>query len=245
MAFVIAELIGAGLAHPDIATIAGPFTDWTKVPVLDGETIGLAEGPTVTQDASVLAPVCAPFRAEGGMRLLVGNLGRAIIKTSAIPDDRHSITAPVRIFHDQDAVIAAFKAGELDCDVVVAVRFQGPRANGMPELHKLTPTLGLLQDRGHRVALITDGRMSGASGKVPAAIHMIPEAHAGGPLSRLRDGDIVTVCAETGVISADADLAGRSPIPPPPSPDGLGRELFGLMRHASPDAEAGACSLLV
>ncbi|GGI80880.1 phosphogluconate dehydratase [Polymorphobacter multimanifer] len=245
MAFVISELVGAGLAHGDIATIAGPFSDWTKVPVMDGETLGWTEGPKATQDASVLAPVATPFAAEGGMRLLAGNLGRAIIKTSAIPDDRHSITAPVRIFHDQDSVIAAFKAGELDRDVIVAVRFQGPRANGMPELHKLTPTLGLLQDRGHRVALITDGRMSGASGKVPAAIHLIPEAHAAGPLSRLRDGDMVTVCADTGVISADADLASRPPAPPPPAPDGLGRELFRLMRHASTDAEAGACSLLV
>ncbi len=244
MAFVISELVGAGLAHGDIATIAGPFSDWTKVPVMDGETLGWTEGPKATQDASVLAPVATPFAAEGGMRLLAGNLGRAIIKTSAIPDDRHSITAPVRIFHDQDSVIAAFKAGELDRDVIVAVRFQGPRANGMPELHKLTPTLGLLQDRGLRVALITDGRMSGASGKVPAAIHLIPEAHAGGPLSRLRDGDVVTVCAQTGVIGTDADLESRSPAPPPPAPDGLGRELFGLMRHASPDAEAGACSLL-
>ncbi len=244
MAFVIAELIGAGLAHPDINTIAGPFTDWTKTPTLTGETLEWTQGPATTQNAAVLAPVQTPFSPEGGLRLLTGNLGRAIIKTSAIPDDRHTITAPVRVFTDQDAVLAAFKAGELNRDVIVAVRFQGPRANGMPELHKLTPTLGLLQDRGHRVALITDGRMSGASGKVPAAIHLTPEAHAGGPLAQLQDGDIITLCAHTGTLSTPADLARRTPAPPPPQPQGLGRELFTLMRHASPPAEAGACALL-
>ncbi|WP_439532999.1 phosphogluconate dehydratase [Polymorphobacter sp.] len=230
MGFIIAELLGAGLAHADIATIAGPFSDWA------------APGPS--RDPSVLAPVSAPFLAEGGLRLLTGNLGRAIIKTSAIPADRWVITAPAFVVDDQDAVLKAFKDGLLDRDVIVVVRFQGPRANGMPELHKLTPTLGLLQDRGHRVALVTDGRMSGASGKVPAAIHCVPEAHAEGPLSRLVDGDILHLDAHAGTLTTDADLASRRPATPPDQAMGLGRELFRLMRANSPDAEAGACSIL-
>jgi phosphogluconate dehydratase len=230
MGFIIAELLGAGLLHPDIATIAGPFSDWaTAAP---------------STDPSILAPAAKPFAAEGGLRLLTGNLGRAIIKTSAIPADRHVITAPAFVVEDQDAVIEAFKAGKLDRDVVVVVRFQGPRANGMPELHKLTPTLGLLQDRGHRVALLTDGRMSGASGKVPAAIHCCPEAHAGGPLACVQTGDLITIDADTGTLTTPADLSVRLPVAPPAQAMGLGRELFAPMRAASPDAEAGACSIL-
>jgi phosphogluconate dehydratase len=230
MGFIIHELVTAGLLHPDIATIAGPYSDWAT--------------PAPSADETILAPAAHPFAAEGGLRLLTGNLGRAIIKTSAIPEDCHIITAPAYVVEDQDAVIEAFKAGHLDRDVIVVVRFQGPRANGMPELHKLTPTLGLLQDRGHRVALVTDGRMSGASGKVPAAIHCYPEAHAQGPLAYLQTGDEITIDAHAGTLTTTADLTTRTPAPPHPQATGLGREIFALMRTASPDAEAGACSIL-
>jgi phosphogluconate dehydratase len=162
-----------------------------------------------------------------------------------VDPSRWTVEAPARVFSDQNAVLAAFKAGELDRDVVVVVRFQGPRANGMPELHKLTPALGVLQDRGFRVALVTDGRMSGASGKVPAAIHVCPEALGGGPLSRLRDGDVLRICARDGQLEAvGLDLAARSPAAPPPPPAGTGRELFALMRAACDDAEAGASAML-
>ena len=179
------------------------------------------------------------------MRLVEGNLGRAIFKTSAVDAERWTIEAPARCFSDQDEVLEAFKAGELDRDVVVVVRFQGPRANGMPELHKLTPALGVLQDRGHRVALVTDGRMSGASGKVPAAIHVSPEALAGGPLSRVRDGDMIRLCGHNGVLEArGVDLASRDPAPSPPPPSGTGRELFALMRTHCDHAESGASAML-
>ena len=178
------------------------------------------------------------------MKLLAGNLGRAVIKTSAVDPDRWVIEAPARVFCDQDDVLTAFKAGELDRDVVVIVRFQGPAANGMPELHKLTPALGVLQDRGFRVALVTDGRMSGASGKVPAAIHLYPEALHGGPIARVIDGDIVRVDAIAGEITVTADLASRDPASAPPMHSGLGRELFSLFQGASDDAERGASPIL-
>jgi phosphogluconate dehydratase len=181
------------------------------------------------------------------MRLLRGNLGRAVIKTSAVEPERWTIEAPARVFSDQDEVLAAFKAGELDRDVIVVVRFQGPRANGMPELHKLTPSLGVLQDRGFRVALVTDGRMSGASGKVPAAIHVTPEALGGGPLARLRDGDLVRLSAERGELSALVDAAGwesREDAAIPPPPLGTGRELFAMMRFGADGAERGASAML-
>jgi phosphogluconate dehydratase len=174
-----------------------------------------------------------------------GNLGRATLKTSAVDPSRWTIEAPARVFSDQNEVLRAFSAGELNGDVVVVVRFQGPRANGMPELHKLTPTLGVLQDRGQRVALVTDGRMSGASGKVPAAIHVSPEALGGGPLSRLRDGDVVRLSAEDGMLEAvGVDLAARDPAAAPPPPAGTGRELFALMRFGADDAERGASAML-
>jgi phosphogluconate dehydratase len=181
------------------------------------------------------------------MRLLEGNLGRGIIKTSAVDPARWVIEAPAKVFDDQDAVITAFKAGELDHDVVVVVRFQGPRANGMPELHKLTPSLGVLQDRGYNVALVTDGRMSGASGKVPAAIHLWPEACDGGPLARIMDGDVVRVDAVAGTISVGVDTTeweGRPTATQPAQPMGTGRELFALMRASSDNAEAGASAML-
>ena len=245
MAFVIAELLGAGLAHGDIATIGNGFADWTTEPVKAADAVVWAPGPAASRDPSVLSPVATPFGADGGMRLVAGNLGRAIFKTSAVDPERWTIEAPARVFNDQNDVLTAFKAGELDRDVIVVVRFQGPRANGMPELHKLTPSLGVLQDRGFKVALVTDGRMSGASGKVPAAIHVSPEAMAGGPLARLQDGDIVRLCAVTGNLTTSADLSGRTDALTPAQPEGTGRELFAILRAHSDDAERGASAMLV
>jgi phosphogluconate dehydratase len=179
------------------------------------------------------------------MRLVTGNLGRAIFKTSAVTEERWTIEAPARVFSDQDQVLSAFQAGELDRDVVVVVRFQGPKANGMPELHKLTPALGVLQDRGFRVALVTDGRMSGASGKVPAAIHCCPEALSSGPLARIRDGDLARLCAKRGLLEvAEVDLGGRDSAVPPADPVGTGRELFAFMRNGADNAERGASAML-
>src|SRR6185369_16831430 len=170
-----------------------------------------------------------------------GNLGRAVFKTSAVDEERWLVEAPARCFSDQNEVLEAFKAGELDHDCAVVVRFQGPRAYGMPELHKLTPTLGVLQDRGYKVVLVTDGRMSGASGKVPAAIHVSPEALPDGPLARVRDGDVIRVDARNGRLEAvGVDLASRPPANSPPPPAGTGRELFALRRNHGDEAEAGA-----
>ena len=244
MAYVTKELLGAGLAHGDIVTIGDGLADWTREPVAAGDTIAWPASIGASRDASVLAPVAQSFRPDGGMRLVTGNLGRGIVKTSAVDAERWTIEAPARVFCDQNQVLDAFKAGELDRDVVVVVRFQGPRANGMPELHKLTPALGVLQDRGHRIALVTDGRMSGASGKVPAAIHVSPEAANDGPLARLHDGDMVRLCAQTGELRTSADLSGRAAAAPPPQPTGTGRELFALMRMHSDSAEHGASAML-
>jgi phosphogluconate dehydratase len=181
------------------------------------------------------------------MRLVKGNLGRATFKTSAVDPTRWTIEAPARIFSTQDAVLEAFKANALNRDLVVVVRFQGPRANGMPELHKLSPSLGVLQDRGFRIALVTDGRMSGASGKVPSAIHVTPEALGGGPLAKLRDGDIVRLCANRGELTAlvdDGEWDTRDDAPAPPPAFGTGRELFALMRHGADAAERGSSAIL-
>jgi phosphogluconate dehydratase len=192
----------------------------------------------------MLRPGSAPFTADGGMRLVQGNLGRATFKTSAVDPSRYTIEAPARVFDTQEAVQEAFKAGELDRDVVVVVRFQGPRANGMPELHKLTPPLGVLQDRGFKVALVTDGRMSGASGKVPAAIHVTPEALGGGPLALLRDGDIIRLCASRGSLEVLTDISSRDPAFHPPAGEGMGRELFAMMRLGADSAEKGGSAML-
>jgi phosphogluconate dehydratase len=181
------------------------------------------------------------------MRILQGNLGRACIKVSAVERERWVVEAPARVFDDQGQVLDAFKAGELEQDVVVVVRYQGPRANGMPELHKLTPPLGVLQNRGFRVALVTDGRMSGASGKVPCAIHCSPEALGGGPLGRVRDGDVIRVDAESGTLNAlvpDEVWLARDFAKAPPEAEGMGRELFGLFRGAADEAELGASAVL-
>ncbi|MBX9795643.1 phosphogluconate dehydratase [Sphingomonas sp.] len=247
LGFVIRELLGAGLLHRDLLTVSGDdLSAYAQKPVLADDRLAWAD-PGASGDETIVRPAGNPFSPEGGFRILTGNLGRACIKVSAVERDRWVIEAPARVFEDQAQVQAAFKAGELDRDVVVVVRFQGPRANGMPELHKLTPPLGVLQNRGHRVALVTDGRMSGASGKVPCAIHASPEALGGGPLARLRDGDVVRVDAESGVLEAlvdSADWAARTPVEAPASPDGCGRELFALFRQHANEAELGGSPLL-
>lgn len=218
--------------------------DWVGNPELHGDEL-VWKPAEESADTDMLRPASDPFQADGGVRLVSGNLGRAIFKTSAVDQERWLIEATARCFSDQQEVLEAFKAGELDRDVAVIVRFQGPRANGMPELHKLTPTLGVLQDRGYKVALITDGRMSGASGKVPAAIHVSPEALPDGPLARVRDGDPIRLDAAGGTLEAvGIDLALRPPANSPPPPVGTGRELFALMRLYADHAESGASAML-
>ena len=245
MGYVIRELLDAGLAHADVLTVSeGGMADYALEPHLDGSELAWRALPEVSGDDTMLRPVTAPFLADGGMRLVSGNLGRATFKTSAVDAERWTIEAPCRVFETQEAVSQAFAAGELDRDVIVVVRFQGPRANGMPELHKLTPPLGVLQDRGYRVALVTDGRMSGASGKVPAAIHVTPEALGGGPLACLRDDDVVRLCAVDGTLSTSADLASREPAAQPPQPMGMGRELFAMFRINAGGAEQGGSAML-
>ena len=244
MGYVIGELLEAGLAHRDVLTVSdGDLSNYAREAGLDGEKLAWRNtGPS--GDKAMLRPAADPFQPDGGMRLVQGNLGRACFKSSAIEKERWTIEAPCRVFETQKQVAEAFKAGELDRDVVVVVRFQGPRANGMPELHKLTPPLGVLQDRGYRVALVTDGRMSGASGKVPAAIHCTPEALGGGPLAKLRDGDLVRVCAATGELSTTADLDSREPAPEPAPDLGTGRELFAMFRNFADGAEQGGSAML-
>ena len=245
MAFVTYTLSSAGLIHMDRPTAGADSADaWIGSPELHGDEL-IWKPAEESADIDMLRPVSEPFRPDGGMKLVQGNLGRAVFKTSAVDEERWSIEAPARCFSDQNEVLEAFKAGELDRDVAVVVRFQGPRANGMPELHKLTPALGVLQDRGHKVVLVTDGRMSGASGKVPAAIHVSPEALPDGPLARLRDGDLIRLDAPGGRLeTVGVDLASRPPANSPPLPVGTGRELFALMRGGVDEAEAGASAML-
>ncbi|MFL6787951.1 MAG: phosphogluconate dehydratase [Sphingomicrobium sp.] len=245
MAFTTRTLLDAGLLHADTLTAgADELRAYAGNPRLEGDRL-VWEEIAETRDPIMLRAASDPFLPDGGMRLVRGNLGRATFKTSAVTPERWTIEAPCRIFSDQDEVMAAFKNDELDRDVVVVVRFQGPRANGMPELHKLTPLLGVLQDRGHKIALVTDGRMSGASGKVPAAIHCCPEALNGGPLGQLRDGDVVRLCGNRGLLEAvDVDFDTREPASPPPPPIGTGRELFAFMRATADDAERGASAML-
>ena len=245
MGYVIRELLTGGLAHKDVLTVAGEqgLADYGNEPWLDGEDLAWRDGGA-SGDDEMLRPASDPFQPDGGMRLVQGNLGRACFKSSAVDKERWTVEAPCRVFETQASVAQAFKAGELDRDVVVVVRFQGPRANGMPELHKLTPPLGVLQDRGYKVALVTDGRMSGASGKVPSAIHCSPEALGGGPLSLLQDGDVVKVCAATGELSTTADLSARSPAPAPAPESGMGREIFAMFRMGADEAEKGGSAML-
>jgi phosphogluconate dehydratase len=245
--FLVGELLDAGLLHPDVNTVAGPGLDrYRQEPFLvDGAAVW-RDGPTESLDPAVLRPYGDPFSADGGLRMLAGNLGRAVIKVSAVSVEHRVVQAPARVFTTQEAFTAAFKAGELNRDVVVVVRNQGPQANGMPELHKLTPALGVLMDRGHRVALVTDGRMSGASGKIPAAIQLTPEAATGGPLARVRDGDVIRLDANRGSIEVfvdEAELMGRRLVDGPPAEQewmGTGRELFGPLRRAIGPADEGA-----
>jgi phosphogluconate dehydratase len=245
MGFVIRELLDAGLLHRDIMTVAGnDLTAYGQEPVLHGDQLAWRDAPATSGDETMLRTPANAFQPDGGMRLVQGNLGRATFKTSAVEMDRWTIEAPARVFDSQEAVLAAFKAGELERDVVVVVRFQGPRANGMPELHKLTPPLGVLQDRGFRVVLVTDGRMSGASGKVPAAIHLTPEALGGGPLSRVQDGDVIRLCARTGSLEVLADLDTRTPAEAAVILDGTGREIFAMMRLGADGAEQGGSAML-
>jgi len=247
MAFLIDQLLSHGLLHADVHTVFGTGMDgYTAVPHID-EHGALAWTPVSKESGNrgVLRGAAEPFRADGGLRMLDGNLGRAVIKVSSVPDDRLVIEVPAIVFHDQDDVRKAFERGELNRDFVAVVRFQGPQANGMPELHKLTPTLSVLQDRGHRIALLTDGRMSGASGRVPAAIHVTPEAQANGPISRIRDGDIVRLDAVHGrldVLVEAADFEARVPATADLSAHqfGLGRELFGMFRRNATTADLGA-----
>lgn len=248
MAFLIKELLDAGLLHEDVNTVAGfGLRRYTQEPkLLDGE-LRWVDGPTVSLDTEVLTSVATPFQNNGGLKLLKGNLGRAVIKVSAVQEKHRVVEAPAVVIDDQNKLDALFKSGALDRDCVVVVKGQGPKANGMPELHKLTPLLGSLQDKGFKVALMTDGRMSGASGKVPAAIHLTPEAIDGGLIAKVQDGDLIRVDALTGELSllvSDAELAARTAaeIDLRQSRYGMGRELFGALRSNLSSPETGARS---
>jgi phosphogluconate dehydratase len=248
MAFVTRQLLDAGLAHEDVQTVAGPgLRRYQTEPFLEDGKLVWREGTAASLNRDILRPVDDPFQAEGGLRLLNGGLGRAVIKTSAVKPEHLVIEAPAMVFDSQEALLAAHKRGELDRDLVAVVRFQGPKANGMPELHSLTPALGVQLDKGFKVALVTDGRMSGASGKVPAAIHVTPEAAEGGPLAYVRDGDLIRVDAHAGVLEikvAREALMRRDPArASEASGPGYGRELFGWMRQAAGRADHGACAL--
>ncbi len=250
MGFLIKELLKQGLVHDDVRTVFGHGLQAYTVDAQLGENGGVMRqaSPEKSHDPKVLASIETPFQANGGLKMLRGNLGKAVIKISAVKAERHIIEAPAIIFHSQQELQDAFKEGKLNRDFVAVVRFQGPKANGMPELHKLTPPLGVLQDRGFRVALLTDGRMSGASGKVPAAIHVTPEAVDGGPIARIRDGDIIRLDAIRGTLEVlvdAADMAEREPVMIDLSDNefGMGRELFAPFRHAVGPSDQGASVL--
>ena len=251
--FVIRELIDAGAMDGDVSTVSpGGLREFGKVPQRTEARLQWRELPAEPIDASIVRSASEPFSAEGGLKLLTGNLGRAVIKVSAVPADRHTVEAPAIVFDTQEQLLAAFKAGTLERDFIAVVRFQGPAACGMPELHKLTPPLSVLQGRGFKVALVTDGRMSGASGKVPAAIHVSPEAMHGGPLGKVRDGDVLRLDAVAGTLTASVDdavwAAREQAVLPDTQADvnghGLGRELFAGMRRNVLSAEQGACTWL-
>jgi phosphogluconate dehydratase len=247
MSFVTRTLLDHGLVHDDVRTVAGAgLRRYTQEPFLEDGKLVWRDGPAASLNRDILRPADDPFEAEGGMRVLTGGLGRGVIKTSAVKPQHRIIEAPALVFDDQDDLLAAHKRGELNKDFIAVVRFQGPQANGMPELHSLTPPLGVQLDKGFQVALVTDGRMSGASGKVPAAIHVTPEAAVGGPLAYVRDGDIIRLDAEAGTLEIkvdQAELLRREPALRPPPGHGYGRELFGWMRRAAGPADAGACAL--
>jgi phosphogluconate dehydratase len=251
--YVIRELLDAGYMHADVLTVRpGGLREYVGVPSLDagGALHWQDAGPS--KDDAIVRPAKAPFSTSGGLKLLQGNLGRSVIKVSAVPDDRHVIEAPCRVFDSQEALHHAFQTDELNHDVVCVVRWQGPQANGMPELHKLTPPLAVLQGKGYRVALVTDGRMSGASGKVPAAIHVSPEAAAGGPLAKVHDGDVIRLDANAGTLEVKVSAAEWAARATPTMPQdlrtanslGMGRELFASFRRNALTAEEGACTWL-
>ena len=244
LGYMIGQLMDAGLLHPDAATIQGNgLALYRQEPTLKDGKLEWQDGAQDTLNDRILRPASNPFATTGGLKQLTGNLGRGVIKVSAVAPERHIIEAPARIFHDQNEVKAAFKAGTIITDTVIVVRFQGPSANGMPELHSLTPPLTILQDRGLKIALVTDGRMSGASGKVPAAIHVSPEAANGGPLARLRDGDIIRLDATNGTLTVLADdFDTRTPVTVDLSHNthGIGRELFEVFRRTAGTADTGA-----
>lgn len=249
MALLFKELINAGLVHEDVETICGRgLSRYTKQPILDNGQVKWVDSVDASGDPEVIATTQAPFKADGGLKVLKGNLGISVLKTSSLRDGSFVIKAPAVVFEDQHELDAAFKAGDLDKDFVAVVRFQGPKARGMPELHKLTPPLGVLQDKGFKVALVTDGRMSGASGKVPAAIHLCPEALDGGLIAKVQTGDMILVDGETGELTLlvdEAELSQRSTAQFQVNGhhQGMGREIFGFMRRNLSSAETGACSL--
>ena len=242
-AFLIGELRRAGLLNEDVMTVMGEgLAPYEREPMAEGEALGWSEPVTQSRNPAVLRAVADPFDPSGGIRTLEGNLGRAIVKVSAVPPERRRIEAPCVIFHSQEELKAAFEAGDLHRDVVAVVRFQGPQANGMPELHKMTPLLASVQSAGHSVALLTDGRMSGASGAVLAAIHTSPEACAGGPLALLQDGDLISIDADKGTLRvslSEKDLEKRKPASPPPSATTIGRALFAPLRRSVGTADTG------
>jgi phosphogluconate dehydratase len=250
MGYLIGELLDAGLLHGDVGTVAGDgLQHYRREPVLRDERLLWQDAPAESGDDSVLRPAAQAFSSNGGLKLLDGNLGRSVIKVSAVAEEHRRVQAPAAVFDSQDDVLAAFQNGELERDVIVVVRFQGPRANGMPELHKLTPALSVLQGRGFAVALVTDGRMSGASGKVPAAIHVSPECVSGGPLAKVRDGDLLLLDAEAGSLSAlvdEAEWAQRdlASVDLSGNQFGMGRELFDGFRARATAAEQGGMTLL-
>jgi phosphogluconate dehydratase len=247
LGYMIGELVDAGLLHEDVRTVAGDgLSRYRREPKIVDGALDWLDGPGKSFNDKILRPAADPFQPTGGLKELAGNLGRGVMKVSAVAPERHVIEAPARVFEDQEEVKAAFKRGEFTEDTVVVVRFQGPKANGMPELHSLTPTLAVLQDRGLKVALVTDGRMSGASGKVPAAIHVAPEAAAGGPLARLKDGDRIRVDAVQGTLDVLEPAALERPVRTPDlsaNQHGTGRELFALFRGAVTSSTEGASVL--
>ena len=249
LGLVIAELLSAGLLHDDVNTVVGQgLWRYAQEPCLQDGVIGWRDGPTKSLDSEVVASMAEPVSKTGGLQLLEGRLGRSVIKSSAVAPEHRLVRAPAKVFHSQAALKDAFEAGELEQDMVAVVRFQGPRANGMPELHKLTPFLGIMQDKGFKVALVTDGRMSGASGKVPAAIHLSPEGAMGGEIARVQDGDMIELDADNGVLEIEVDAevwAARELVPPPADLDveGFGREMFAGLRAQVNSAEQGASVL--
>jgi len=251
MGFLMRELLSNGLLHGDVANVMGhSLSAYTQEPWLDGGVLAWRALPERSGDTAVLRPVSEPFSADGGLRLLQGNLGRSVVKVSAVKPEHRLVRAQAVVVNDQHELLELFNAGQINRDLIAVVRYQGPRANGMPELHKLTPPLAVLQDQGFKVALVTDGRMSGASGKVPAAIHLSPEALADGPIARVMDGDWITLDCERGVLELEVDaatLAARRVLHPDLSHNahGTGRDLFGLFRAHASTAESGASPLFI